>query len=64
MQFSPDGSKLAVGSDIGVWLYDVKTGKEVTPCSQVYVNPLLFHLMDDLLPMAVETSFIFGGRFM
>ena len=29
MQFSPDGSKLAVGSNIGVWLYDVKTGKEL-----------------------------------
>ena len=30
LQFSPDGNHLAVGSDIGVWLYDVKTGKEVT----------------------------------
>ncbi len=30
MQFSPDGKQLAVGSDIGVWLYAVKTGKEVS----------------------------------
>ena len=30
MQFSPDGRQLAVGSDIGVWLYDAKTGKEVS----------------------------------
>ena len=30
MRFSPDGKQLAVGSDIGVWLYDVKTGKEVS----------------------------------
>ena len=30
MQFSPDGALLAVGSNIGVWLYDVKTGKELT----------------------------------
>ena len=30
MQFSPDGTLLAVGSSIGVWLYDVKTGKEVS----------------------------------
>ena len=30
MQFSPDGRQLAVGSTIGVWLYDVKTGKELT----------------------------------
>ena len=28
MQFSPDGRQLAVGSDVGVWLYDVETGKE------------------------------------
>ena len=30
LQFSPDGTKLAVGSNIGVWVYDVKTGKEVS----------------------------------
>ncbi len=30
LQFSPDGNHLAVGSDIGVWLYDVKTGKEIS----------------------------------
>ncbi len=30
MQFSLDGRQLAVGSDIGAWLYDVKTGKEVS----------------------------------
>ena len=23
MRFSPDGTRLAVGTDIGVWLYDV-----------------------------------------
>ena len=28
IQFSPDGVQLAVGSNIGVWLYDVETGKE------------------------------------
>ena len=28
IQFSPDGTQLAVGSNIGVWLYDVKTGEE------------------------------------
>ncbi|RKU24617.1 hypothetical protein C6497_17515 [Candidatus Poribacteria bacterium] len=26
MKFSPDGTRLAVGTSIGVWLYDVKTG--------------------------------------
>ena len=30
IQFSPDGKQLAVGSDIGVWLYDVNTGKEIS----------------------------------
>ncbi|MCG9128188.1 hypothetical protein JT359_11355 [Candidatus Poribacteria bacterium] len=30
MQFSPDGKLLAIGSSIGVWLYDVKTGKEIS----------------------------------
>ena len=28
IQFSPDGTLLAVGSNIGVWLYDVETGAE------------------------------------
>ena len=30
IQFSPDGTKLAVGSNIGIWLYDVETGKELS----------------------------------
>ena len=30
IQFSPDGTQLAVGSGIGVWLYDVNTGKEIS----------------------------------
>ena len=30
IQFSPDGAQLAVGSNIGVWLYDVETGKEIS----------------------------------
>ena len=28
IEFSPDGTQLAVGSNIGVWLYDVETGEE------------------------------------
>ena len=30
IQFSPDGTQLGVGTDIGVWLYDVKTGNEIS----------------------------------
>ena len=30
LQFSPDGTQLAVGSNIGIWLYDVETGKEIS----------------------------------
>ena len=30
IQFSPDGRQLAVGSSIGVWLYDVETGNELS----------------------------------
>ena len=28
IQFSPDGTQLAVGSNIGIWLYDMETGEE------------------------------------
>ena len=28
IQFSPDSTQIAVGSDVGVWLYDVATGEE------------------------------------
>ena len=30
IQFSPDGTQLAVGSNIGIWLYDVETGEETS----------------------------------
>ena len=30
IQFSPDGTQLAVSSNIGVWLYDVQSGKEMS----------------------------------
>ena len=28
IQYSPDGTQLAIGSNIGVWLYDVETGNQ------------------------------------
>ena len=30
IQFSPDGKQLVMGSPIGVWVYDVETGKEIS----------------------------------
>ncbi len=43
MQFSPDGSLLALGSNIGVWLYDVKTGQELSMypgnCQSIAFSP-------------------------
>ena len=29
IQYSPDGSRLAVASSIGIWIYDAQTGKEL-----------------------------------
>ena len=35
MQFSPDGTQLAIGTSIAVWLYDVEDGNgKVLPLSQ------------------------------
>lgn len=34
MRFSPDGTRLAVGTDIGVWLYDVPDAKETALFTQ------------------------------
>ena len=43
IQFSPDGTQLAVSSNIGVWLYDVQTGKEISLftgiCGAVVFSP-------------------------
>ncbi|MCG9126838.1 WD40 repeat domain-containing protein [Candidatus Poribacteria bacterium] len=36
MMLSPDGTQLAVGTDIGVWIYDAHTGTEI---SLLKVNP-------------------------
>lgn len=35
IQFSPAGTQLAVRSTIGVWLYDVETGKEISLFSEI-----------------------------
>ena len=30
IQFSPDGTQIAVGNNIGIWLYDIQTGREIS----------------------------------
>ena len=43
IEFSPDGAQLAVGTDIGVWLYDAKTGEEISlfagVCESIAFSP-------------------------
>ena len=40
MRFSPDGTRLAVGTNVGVWLYDVNTrnAKALFPAQSIRVN--------------------------
>ena len=52
MQFSPDGTQLAVGADIGVWHYDIKTGKELS----------FFAGMSDSLAFSPDGRFLASGR--
>lgn len=52
MQFSPDGTQLAVGTDIGVWHYDVKTGKELS----------LFAGASDTLAFSPDGRFLAKGK--
>lgn len=44
MRFSPDGKHLAIGSDVGVWVYDVATGEEIPLPNKVIgqVNAIAF----------------------
>ena len=44
IQYSPDGKTLAVGSSIGVWLYDAETGKELDLLAghETYVKNVAF----------------------
>ena len=30
IKYTPDGNRIAVATDIGIWIYDVQTGKELT----------------------------------
>ena len=57
MQFTHYGQRLAVGSDIGIWLYDVSTGKEI---------PLLNKTIGQVNAIAISpdnTKLACGGYF-
>ena len=61
MRFSPDGLHLAVGTDVGVWLYDVPDGKETALFTEHIgqVNALAFSSDSRMLASAgVEIPFI------
>ncbi len=61
MRFSPDGTELAVGTDVGVWLYDVPDGKETALFTghTGHVNALAFSSDSKMLASAgVEIPFI------
>ena len=51
MRFSPDGTRLAVGTDVGVWLYDVPSGKETALFTEHtgQVNTLAFSKDEKML---------------
>ena len=51
IRFSPDGKFLAVGSDVGIYLYSVKTGEEVTlPNKKIgQVNAIAFSSDSNIL---------------
>lgn len=38
IKFSPHGNRLAVATTIGIWIYDVRTGKEVDLITDVYTD--------------------------
>ena len=43
-EYSPDGTKLAVGSTIGIWIYDARTGEELDLLTghTYYVSRVIF----------------------
>ena len=40
ISFSPDGTRLAVATSIGVWIYDAQTGKEISLIKVNFRSPL------------------------
>lgn len=57
VHFSPDGSKLAVSTSIGIWIHDTKTGKELELITQKYMAyPYTFAFSPDLSKIAISVS--------
>ena len=52
IQYSPDGTRLAVASSIGIWLYDAQTGKELDLFTGHTDDVLSVSFSPDGLPLA------------
>ena len=58
IQFSPDGTLLAVGSNIGVWLYDMETGEEKSFFDSGMCEALRFSLDSRFLASSSDETLI------
>lgn len=58
MRFSPDGTHLAVGTDVGLWLYDVRDEKETALFTEHtgQVNALVFSQSGNILTNGGEND--------
>lgn len=58
MKFSPDGTQLAIGTTIGVWLYDVDdgNGRALPLGSAKYINALTFSSDGEILAVHVAVD--------
>ena len=53
--FAPDGTRLAIASNVGIWLYEAATGKEtaLAPATPFDISAIAFHPMVKRLRVGV-----------
>ena len=61
IKFSPHGDRLAVATTIGVWIYDVRTGKEIDLITDVYTDEAKPKLFPESMGGANAISYSPGG---